>query len=426
MNNKNKLVMIFSMALAFLSLPAKAKPIIEHQDIQVTVDAKMQHVQVSTHMRFKGLIKEPIEFLLNKSARDLNVKQGNKDITFNFDQSKFANPFIEGYLLTLNQGKTGIAEATFRYTLPIAGISYWNAKNLPPEYSSLNGFETGLYSAWLPTELGLSDGGFSYKVTVNAPQGYQILGNGKVTQESDNKWLVSSTALQFDVPLIVSNKLEKRTFKSGAGTVEINHFGKSKQEINKLVVDIGDILSLFTQQYGELQQSGSVQFVFVPRSDGASFSRKGFAAITRSGSELGKYATIAHEVGHFWWSGADVSSWEDWLNESFAEHASLTAINKKFGQDIFNKRIQLFAKQTKKARAIVGLDRNHDSATMILYRKGPALLEKLRAKMGDESYFAFLTELVVLDVKTTSGLLEQLKAKVSSADHLWFAEALKS
>ena len=25
---------------------------------------------------------------------------------------------------------------------------------------------------------------------------------------------------------------------------------------------------------------------------------------------------MAHELGHLWFTGADVSSWEDWLNET--------------------------------------------------------------------------------------------------------------
>jgi aminopeptidase N len=47
---------------------------------------------------------------------------------------------------------------------------------------------------------------------------------------------------------------------------------------------------------------------------------------------------IAHETGHFWWTGAETDSWHDWLNEAFAEYANMLYITfvQSVRQSIFN------------------------------------------------------------------------------------------
>jgi len=36
-----------------------------------------------------------------------------------------------------------------------------------------------------------------------------------------------------------------------------------------------------------------------------------------------------------WWANAPVNSWEDWLNESFAEYSALMAVRELFGAERF-------------------------------------------------------------------------------------------
>jgi hypothetical protein len=48
--------------------------------------------------------------------------------------------------------------------------------------------------------------------------------------------------------------------------------------------------------------------------------------------------TLTHEVAHFWWSGAPSVTWENWLNEAFAEYSALMYVRKFEGVEAFDTR----------------------------------------------------------------------------------------
>ena len=54
------------------------------------------------------------------------------------------------------------------------------------------------------------------------------------------------------------------------------------------------------------------------------YFRKGLIVLSDLPSEkIAIDAFLAHECGHIWATGANINSWEDWLNETFAEILSL-------------------------------------------------------------------------------------------------------
>lgn len=106
-------------------------------------------------------------------------------------------------------------------------------------------------------------------------------------------------------------------------------------------------MSLFNTKFGPSGETGKLQFVFVPRTNGASYSRLGFAVINAGSSDEGRFSTLAHEIVHFRWAGAKTSTWEDWLNKSFAEHSALMVFEEKYGADKFIERFAKFESMSK-------------------------------------------------------------------------------
>ena len=228
------------------------------------------------------------------------------------------------------------------------------------------------------------------------------------------------------MPLVVSDRLATIEFDIGASKLAISHFGKSEIELDQIANDIKATLSLFNENFGPSTLSGTIRFAFVPRNNKASYSRKGFVAINTSGSKVSKFSTIAHEIGHFWWSGAKSSQWEDWLNESFAEFSALMAIKHKFGDEVYQKRLKSFEKVSKGSPAIWHIDRSSDLATIALYRKGPLILQRANKKFGQEKFDELLKTLISLENKNTASLISKLKLFMSKEELSWFENQLKS
>jgi len=422
-----KTVPILSFALAILSLfsvSLYASNIVEQHDIKVRVDQQIKKLDIRLSTTINKISAPQLHLVLNESAANLSITSNGEALNFQFDRENKPNHYFDGGLLTI--ASKNLSEGSvinFNYTLDISSINYWTTENLSKGFTSLNGFEIGMYTAWLPTEL--SNGNFNYSLTIQVPDGYKLLGNGAILHQGSNQWRLTSNSRLFDIPIIVSNRIETVLFETGANTIEINHFGKSTQELSQLNTDIEAILTLFNDYFGQSIQSGTIRFAFVPRDDVASYSRKGFIAINTSGSDIAKFSTLAHEIGHFWWTGSDSSLWEDWLNESFAEFSALTAIKQKYGEVAFKKRLKSYDKVSQNSPAVWGIDRTSDIATLLLYRKGPVILENTRLRLGDEKFKMLLRTLVSLDDKSTENFLNKLALLTSVNERAWLEQQLR-
>ncbi len=87
---------------------------------------------------------------------------------------------------------------------------------------------------------------------------------------------------------------------------------------------------------------------------------------------------LAHEAAHFWWTLAPADTWEDWLNESFAEYSALLLIRDRFGEEEFRTRMDRKRESAEGTPPIWGFDRGDTSTEeksmqvqAVLYNAGP-------------------------------------------------------
>ena len=422
------MIKVITLALAFLiHCNVFAAANIEHYQVTVNVDDKAEQLAIKVALRLKDNSEGDLALALHPKATQLVVtgqKHEHKiDYQFTRDAKTKPNIYFDGQLLTVAQAAMkGSKVVKFSYKLPVSAVNYWQKDNLQSDFSLSDGFELGMYTSWLP--LPLKNGNFSYALEVNVPESYVVLGNGDTKQVSNKQWQISSINRQFDIPLMVSPKLKTDTIQYKQLAIEVSHFGFNQQQVSELGQDIVDILSLFESKFGASDNAGKLQFAFVPRVSGSSYSRAGFAVIA-SRSPEGKFATLAHEIAHFWWQGADSSNWQDWLNESFAEYSALMAFKEKFGDDSYNKRLANYRKISKGRAAIWGVPREDDSATILLYRKGPLILTDLKARIGEQPFYRYLAELSTLSNRETQAALTLLAKHSSKADADWLQLALQ-
>lgn len=420
---------VFTAVLLTLSLfwsgGAVAEPTIDHYTVNIAVDDAVESLTVETTLR---LIPDlgGLKLVLNPKAELDAVTVDDAPIAYRFDRDAEEGPniYIDGRLLAIDENALGDAKSiSISYEVPIDAVSYWRAEELPDGYDLRSGLEIGLYTGWLPFPPSIGD--FTYDVAVRAPEHMRVTGNGDVARAGET-WHITSRNRQFDIPVFIGSALRTERFDFDGSQLEITHFGVDAARVEETRDGIATINALYTDRFGSTEATGGkFQFVFTPRIDGTSYSRRGFAVVYALDEFQSVYHVLGHEVGHFWWLSASPETWHDWLNESFSEYAALMAVRLKYGVDRFNTLLERYRKIAATTPAIWGINREDAMAHSTLYRKGPILLHDLRTRIGDETFFKFLQRLNQADVAVTKQFLEILAQTAGPEDAAWFEQQLK-
>jgi hypothetical protein len=280
--------------------------------------------------------------------------------------------------------------------------------------------ELNLYSPFFP--FNFDYGPFTYFVDVSLDESYTVVGMGR-TLGAGKRWTIESDVPAIDIVVTASKDytVEQRTRGVFGATIG---FTNLPPEVAGIILEDGIwLLSAYAGWFGDVgQQHASI--VVAPRAGGGGYSRKGFVVLAAFDEEdyteerVATFKHVAHEFAHIWWSMAPVDSWEDWLNESFAEYTALMAVRETFGVAQFK---ELMAQKSAFAEgqpAIVGLERSSRGAYSVLYYKGPTLLHALEIRLGPKRFRRLLREMIARDVSTTDrflGVLGELEGEAVRA-----------
>jgi len=115
-----------------------------------------------------------------------------------------------------------------------------------------------------------------------------------------------------------------------------------------------------------------------------------------------------------WWANAPVNSWEDWLNESFAEYSALMAVRELFGTGRFQNIIAGKRKRSEGMPPIKGIKRNDERAFTVLYDKGCLVLYELEQMAERKEFIGLLRKTFQQKVSSTEEFVELVGAEVSN------------
>ena len=121
---------------------------------------------------------------------------------------------------------------------------------------------------------------------------------------------------------------------------------------------------------------------------------------------------MAHEFGHLWFTGVDISSWEDWLNETGAEWACLRYLMKQNRQALLKQKLNRLLALYAQVSPIRTPDLKNNAQSVHI--KGTALFLSLALRQGVEVVDQLLYLLAELPEKTTAALLTQIRQKLSA------------
>lgn len=118
---------------------------------------------------------------------------------------------------------------------------------------------------------------------------------------------------------------------------------------------------------------------------------------------------MAHELGHNWCSGADCSTWEDWLNETTAEWSSLLYAWDRGDSELFTFILDSRSMNYTKCPPIRTADGSRPEG---VHQKGTVLFYEIFKEYGEDVVREMLRTFVSLEEKTTKAFLMVLREKV--------------
>lgn len=348
---------------------------------------------------------EALTFILHRSLTPASVTgDGVSDHVWTDGQT--LSPFItEGNTLTVRFGEPAAATTRRRLTFVYGGcpgvMTNWQTNRVTAEW-----VELGLYAPWFPYQ---PDEQFTYEVAVTAEGGYAVLGSVPVAHGSE-RWLLRSDAPVSDITILAAPTFTAVPAQGVTAHVVDAHDAAYAAE---LVALASAAISHLTARLGPLTDGRPPAMVVVPRTYGGAYVRPGLVVMSRPAGDAPPdrrrlFRWVAHECAHAWFFRAPTATWEDWLNESFAEYSAVTALGAEFGPEAAADYLSGLRGRSENLPPLTGLPRQHEKAHDVLYAKGAVILADLAIAIGEATMTTLLQELLRRRITATGDLLALL------------------
>jgi hypothetical protein len=392
---------------------------ITHFDFVLDIDMKAKKIHVEGDMQVDFKQTDTIVLVLYKYSTIHSILSGNVTIEYIFDTASPPPMFVpDGRNLTLVKppGSPSKQQVNIEYECDMHTLGGW-ANSFHDYWTELN-----LYCAWFPTNF--NSGAFTAETKVTTDIGFDITGSGIVSREK-GYWKMVQPWPAYDIIIIASSKLDSRVMKQDNAHIEAVYHDFTESGADSVIQECEFAMDFYQELFGK-SDSTYLKFILSPFDQGGGYARKNFIVMRTKTFNMHTRKGIGHEMAHFWWSNAETSSWEDWLNEAFAEYSMLMYLRERLGQVVFDEYIALYQDKTKDTPPIYNIDRNGPDAYNVLYNKGSLILHQLEQKMGQEEFKNFLRMTADNKISNTADLLSMLTNNFSGELSIWLESKIKT
>ena len=255
-----------------------------------------------------------------------------------------------------------------------------------------------------------------YDITVTAPAGWIVLGNGAATRIAPGRWTLATTKplATYFVTVCAGPYVSVRDEHDGI-RLGLHARASLRKPLERHAAEMFDVtrraFDYFHGLFGIRYPFGEYHQVFVPEFNAGAMENPGCVtfrdqylyrgAATRD-ELLSRANTIAHEMSHMWFGDLVTMRWWDdlWLNESFAEYMSHRCLvaatdytDAWVDSSIVRKVWGYGAERSPSTHPVAGVAALDAQSALqnfdgISYAKGAAALRQLIAYVGDDEFLA--------------------------------------
>lgn len=320
----------------------------------------------------------------------------------------------------------------FEYSGIISQWSPESANRIVPDWAEL-----GLYLPWFPFQYSGEPAGLTFTLKVRVPDGYQVASLGPSSYEN-GVWFFNWPHATTDIVVVASPDLKTRALVSAPNQVFLHTVSFSDEAAARLGEDMLWTLERFSGWFGPTRPA-DFTLIESPRALGGGYARRGLVVLAAlnerdyAGQRQAYLRYLAHEAAHAWWWEAPTASWEDWLNESFAEYSALLAVRERFGDEAYQRFIERKRERGGDSLPLWGFERA-DISTLekqamverVLYDEGALLLHDLAERIGQARFLAFCRARLWSGVERTEHLLDLLEEVEDADTRRWMEIRLRN
>lgn len=281
--------------------------------------------------------------------------------------------------------------------------------------------ELSVDSAWHPI-IETLDQQFVVDLRFDAPNGerWSFVGSGNA-QRTPGGWHYINDVLQADIAFVLAQDLSQ-TQKDG---FTVYHRSESSDDIETVLSAAAACREYLDARYGAERRLPDGRFVVPDREEGG-YARKNFVALTRIAGRNDVQLTefLCHELAHFWSSGAEPLTVENWLNESFAVFMAALAVREMYGVESFTRLLEDWKDRSQGQGSIWTIGNQKRRSYEVNYKKGPLALHRLMQRIGHGAMARLLVEYANRPVNTTPDLLQTLEGVADPGARRWFTAVL--
>ena len=383
---------------------------VKHYNGNVQIDAKNHILKANFTINFNSLPREnTMKFFIHRATTGLKVQSGNRSIKTTILDEEFVE---KDHAITFKTSSIKNKKVQIAYTLHLDSLSN-NGFKFHKDWIELN-----LYTAWYP--INTKYGRFPYTVTTSIDDGYKLFGSGNV-DNINGKWKINQTINSIDI----SQVFYKNSSKATIGKIELFYININKLAAEKIKSNTKSHFEFLNSWLGKTGSSTKLMLAVSNLKHTTSYARKNFISLSVAKNYSEPYDKIlAHELGHLWWNKANVTNWEEWLNESFAEYTAIIAQRRLFGEQNFTKNINRLQKRTEKLASPYKLEKDVDNYQNSVTYKGAYFLHELENKIGRKEFAKFLTKVHKSKIKFTKDLLDLLEVTYGKETAMFLLQKL--
>ncbi|MBC7808377.1 MAG: hypothetical protein H7145_19765 [Akkermansiaceae bacterium] len=391
-------------------------------DVRMDVKTKSIHVTMDLTLDSTDVAVDSVTYLLNKNAEIKELRWDGDTAQYSFDTTGTSpNRYLpDARMLTIKTPgmRKGTHRLRLKYNCRLDDLKHRGCL-FEENWIELNG-----YSTWFP--INYDYGKFSCDVKIGLDKRYRMSGSGSVSGDGNGAWRLMRTTGDTEIVLVASPELHTRRYEKDGRTIRIDSIRMTDAQAEAMLVACRETFDRYEKWFGGTEGK-SLTLTLNPTRNVTSYARKGFISLQTEGrAENELYQTIGHEIGHFWWGNAvSNDTWEDWLNESFAEYAALLNDRETYGDEPFQMTIGKYRKVAAPLPPLWEIDRGGDEGGITLYRKGPVILYDLDQKLGHEPFLRLMKEIATRKVARTADLLTLIETQTSAETRRWLEDALK-
>jgi hypothetical protein len=252
-----------------------------------------------------------------------------------------------------------------------------------------------------------------------------------VTHEK-NGWKISTRYPVKDMVVVASKNLKSLEVVQARLPVVVQYQAITDLTAREIADEVSALVQLYEGWFGGDRKTG-VTILQSMREKGGGYARRGFISLGGLSDEkyrsnhAGYLRYFAHEISHLWWNMAPSDSWEDWLNEGFAEYSALLVVKRRLGEEAFIERLQMKKQRASGAFPIRGFERGDNSTPEkraaienTLYHKAPLLLHRLHQRLGDKRFYSLCRSMVAGGISNTADFIRILETVSDVKTSAWF------